>query len=101
VPHGGTLGSTGYYFGQNAGLSLSGTGAFDVYSIDIKFFFDSLTASADGYQRILDFKNRTLDEGFMVLAVAWCTLSAAVAVWAVPGVVALDQCLLRANLLTY
>jgi hypothetical protein len=67
VSHGGTIGPTGYYFGQNAGLSLSGTGAFDVYSIDIKFSFDSLTASTDGYQRILDFKNRTLDEGLYSL----------------------------------
>jgi hypothetical protein len=32
---GGTLGTTGYYFKQNQGLSLSGTGLFDAYSIDI------------------------------------------------------------------
>src|SRR5437870_13394260 len=37
VPLGGTLGPTGYTFGVNAGLSLSGTGIFDAYSIDIRF----------------------------------------------------------------
>jgi hypothetical protein len=31
VPYGGTLGSTGYYFGVNEGLGLSGTGAFDSF----------------------------------------------------------------------
>jgi hypothetical protein len=32
VSDGGALGTTGgYYFGQNQGLSLSGTGAFDSY----------------------------------------------------------------------
>src|SRR5262245_54876724 len=40
VSQGGTLGSTGYTFGVNEGLSLRGTRAFDVYSIDIRFFFD-------------------------------------------------------------
>jgi hypothetical protein len=63
VPYGGTLGPTGYSFGPNTGLSLSGTSAFDVYSIDVRFYFDSVTASFDGYQRILDFKDRTLDMG--------------------------------------
>jgi hypothetical protein len=29
VADGGTLGPTGYYFGQNLGLSLSGTGVTD------------------------------------------------------------------------
>jgi hypothetical protein len=63
VSYGGTLDTTGYYFGQNKGLSLSGTGAFDVYSIDIKFYFDDINASLDGYQRIIDFKNRATDQG--------------------------------------
>jgi hypothetical protein len=67
VSYGGTLGPAGYYFGQNQGLSLTGTGAFDTYSIDIKFYFNSLTMSQDGYQRILDFKNRALDEGLYSL----------------------------------
>jgi len=59
VPYGGTLGPTGYTFGVQQGLSLSGSGAFDSYSIDIHFFFDALGSSFDGYQKILDFKNRT------------------------------------------
>ena len=61
VSYGGTLSSSGYFFGINQGLSLSGTGAFDVYSIDIHFYFDDV--SATHYQRILDFKNRTSDSG--------------------------------------
>src|SRR5262245_61368369 len=66
VSYGGTL-SNGYDFGVNKGLSLSGTGAFDVYSIDIHFRFDNINASFDGYQRILDFKNHALDEGLYSL----------------------------------
>ena len=38
VPYGGTLAANGYYFGINEGLSLSGTGIFDAYSIDIRFY---------------------------------------------------------------
>jgi len=67
VPYGGTLGPTGYSFGPNTGLSLSRTGAFDVYSIDIRFYFDSVNASFNGYQRILDFENRTSDTGLYSL----------------------------------
>jgi len=63
VSQGGTLGSTGYAFGVNEGLSLRGTRAFDVYSIDIRFYFDDINASSDGFQRILDFKNRQSDSG--------------------------------------
>ena len=62
VSYGGTL-SNGYNFGVNTGLSLSGTGGFDVYSIDIHFYFDDINASFNGYERILDFKNRAFDEG--------------------------------------
>jgi hypothetical protein len=62
VSYGGTL-SNGYTFGVQQGLSLSGTGAFDVYSIDIHFYFNDINASFNGYERILDFKNRALDEG--------------------------------------
>src|SRR5215813_11138627 len=62
VSYGGTL-SNGYHFGVNKGLSLSGTGAFDVYSIDIHFYFDNVSASFNGFQRILDFQNRTSDSG--------------------------------------
>jgi hypothetical protein len=63
VSNGGTLGSTGYAFGVNEGLSLRGTRAFDVYSIDIRFYFDDVNASINTYQKILDFKNRTSDSG--------------------------------------
>jgi hypothetical protein len=66
VSYGGTL-SNGYYFGVNKGLGLSGTGAFDVYSIDIHFYFDDVSASFNGYQRILDFQNRTSDSGLYSL----------------------------------
>jgi hypothetical protein len=65
VAYGGTLTSTGYAFGQNLGLSLSNAiNPSDVYSIEINFKFDSVNASQDGYQRIIDFKNRTSDSGF-------------------------------------
>jgi hypothetical protein len=67
VPYGGTLAANGYYFGINEGLSLSGTGAFDSYSIDIHFYFDNVSASFNGYQRILDFQNRTSDSGLYSL----------------------------------
>jgi hypothetical protein len=36
-------------------------------SIDIHFYFDNVSASFDGYQRILDFKNRTSDSGLYSL----------------------------------
>jgi hypothetical protein len=62
VSYGGTL-NNGYTFGVQQGLSLSGTGAFDVYSIDIHFRFDDVSASFNGFQRILDFQNRTSDSG--------------------------------------
>jgi hypothetical protein len=66
VSYGGTL-SNGYTFGVQQGLSLSGTGAFDVYSIDIHFYFNDVNASFNGYERILDFKNRTSDSGLYSL----------------------------------
>src|SRR5262249_30486710 len=62
-----TLDPTGYTFGVQQGLSLSGTGAFDSYSIDIHFFFDALGSSFNGYQKILDFQNRTSDSGLYSL----------------------------------
>src|SRR5262245_14637014 len=68
VPYGGTLGQTGYTFGVQKGLSLSGTGIFDVYSIDIRFYFDDVNASINTYQKILDFKNRTSDSGLYSLS---------------------------------
>jgi len=64
VSYGGTLGPTGYYFGPNMGLSLSGAVNPDAYSIEIGFYFDSLSGVTNtGYQRILDFRNRTSDSG--------------------------------------
>jgi len=66
VSYGGTL-SNGYTFGVQQGLSLSGTGIFDVYSIDIHFYFSDVNASFNGYERILDFKNRTSDSGLYSL----------------------------------
>jgi hypothetical protein len=70
VPLGGTLGPDsntglrqGYTFGVNEGLSLSGIGIFDAYSIDIRFYFDDVNASFNTFQKILDFKNRTSDSG--------------------------------------
>jgi hypothetical protein len=62
IPYGGTLGSTGFTFGVNEGLSLSGTGISDAYSIDIHFYFDDIL-SASLNQKILDFKNRSSDSG--------------------------------------
>jgi hypothetical protein len=44
VPLGGTL-NNGYTFGVQQGLSLSGTGAFDTYSIDVHFRFDNINAT--------------------------------------------------------
>jgi hypothetical protein len=61
VAYGGTLTPSGYYFGPNTGLSLSNAINTNVYSIDIHFYFDSVTASSNGFQRIMDFKNRTTD----------------------------------------
>jgi hypothetical protein len=61
--YGGTLTPSGYYFGPNMGLSLSNAINPDVYSIDIHFYFDSVTVSFDNFQRIIDFKNRTTDSG--------------------------------------
>jgi hypothetical protein len=68
VPYGGTLTPFGYQFGPNMGLSLSNVvGANDPYSIDVHFYFNDVNASLNGYQRILDFKNRTSDDGFYSL----------------------------------
>jgi hypothetical protein len=44
------------------GISLSGTGISDTYSIGIPFYFNNVNfnASWDGYLRIIDFKNRAV-----------------------------------------
>jgi hypothetical protein len=52
----------GYAFGVNEGLSLRGARAFEVYSIDIRFYFDDIYASINTYQKIIDVKNRTSGE---------------------------------------
>ena len=68
VSYGGTFASGGgYIFGKQQGLSLSGTGAYDSYSIDIRFYFNDVNVSppvcCGPYQRILDFQNRVSDSG--------------------------------------
>ena len=61
---GGTLGPTGYTFGANQGLNLSGVfNATDSYSIAIFSNF----ASYGGYQKIVDFANRGSDAGLYSL----------------------------------
>jgi hypothetical protein len=78
VSQGGALGSTGYAFGVNEGLSLRGTRAFDVYSIDIRFYFDDVNASINTFQKIIDFKNRGSDSGLY-------SESGQLVLWAVGG----------------
>ena len=57
VAYGGTLApGGGYIFGMQQGLSLSGTGTYDVYSIDIRFYFDNVNSSSNSFQKILDSK---------------------------------------------
>jgi hypothetical protein len=63
--NGGVLGATGYSFGANQGLSLSGLNlASDgVYEIAIGFSFATLS----GYRKIVDFSNLALDSGLYTL----------------------------------
>ena len=67
VAYGGTLTSAGYFFGPNTGLSLSNAVNPNAYSIDIHFYFDDISASFNGYQRLIDFKNRATDVGLYSL----------------------------------
>jgi hypothetical protein len=62
TPLGGTLGATGYTFGPNQGLSLPGTDIGSVYNIEMTFSLSDL----GGYRKIIDFKNRTSDNGLYV-----------------------------------
>lgn len=64
VAAGGVLGTNGYTFGANQGLSLS-NGLVDngSYSIELQFSF----ANVSGYRKVLDFKDRSSDVGFYVL----------------------------------
>jgi hypothetical protein len=60
VALGGALTNGGYDFGVNQGLNLSSANvASGEYSIEIGFLFDAVS----GYQKILDFKNLTVDDG--------------------------------------
>lgn len=59
---GGTLGATGFTFGADQGLSLSGV-LGSTYTVAMRFSF----ANVDGYRRIIDFLNRTSDTGPYVL----------------------------------
>jgi hypothetical protein len=60
VPAGGTLNATNYSFGANQGLSLSsGLSNNATYSILLDFSFSDLT----GFRKIVDFKDRTSDNG--------------------------------------
>lgn len=59
VANGGTVGASGYTFGDGQGLSLSNPGISNDYVIDISFSFDNTS----GYRKILDFKNLTADAG--------------------------------------
>jgi hypothetical protein len=64
VPAGGTLGSTGYTFGPNQGLSVESViGDGGNYTIDLSFSFHDLS----GYRKILDFNNLRTDNGLYVL----------------------------------
>ena len=67
LTHGGSLGTTGYSFDSDTGLSLSNIGgaAFNSWSIGISFYFSSDTTphGGSGYRRILDFLSSTTDNG--------------------------------------
>ncbi len=57
--NGGALGGTGIRFGQGQGPSITGFANLAAYSIEVAFSFDQLF----GYRRILDFANKTSDQG--------------------------------------
>ena len=63
---GGTLGATGYSFGANQGLSVSGLSISPsgYYGIEIAFSFSSL----GGYRKIIDFSSLTSDAGLYNLS---------------------------------
>ena len=68
VAAGGTLGGSGYTFAPNQGLSLSNglAGGNGNYSIEMSFSFSNTGINA-GYRKILDFKDRTSDNGLYAL----------------------------------
>jgi hypothetical protein len=60
VGRGGTFVAGGYQFAANQGLDVTGALPDRVYTVDIVFEFDDLV----GWDKILDFKNLTTDEGY-------------------------------------
>lgn len=59
---GGVVGDGNYTFAAGQGLQLEDAGVTDQYSIEITFKFDDVA----GWQRIIDFKNRTSDSGLYI-----------------------------------
>jgi PEP-CTERM motif-containing protein len=62
IADGGTIGATTYSFGADQGLSLaySALGSTGLYSIETVFEFDQFGI----WRKIIDFNNRTTDDGF-------------------------------------
>ena len=60
---GGSLAASGFTFGFNEGLSLTGV-VGSTYTIAMRFRFDEVS----GYRRIIDFKDRASDNGPYVLS---------------------------------
>jgi OmpA-OmpF porin, OOP family len=61
-PLNGKLGAASYKFDAGQGLELPKAGVTDHYTIEIKFHFDKV----DEWQKIVDFKKRTSDNGLYV-----------------------------------
>ena len=57
---GGTFTAGGYHFGPNQGLGVFGAMPPSVYTVDFVFSFEAL----DGWKKIIDYKDKTTDEGF-------------------------------------
>ena len=64
VANGGTLGASGYAFGANQGLSLSG----GINATDYSIVVDFSIANTSGYRKLVDFKNRLSDNGLYNLS---------------------------------
>ncbi len=60
---GGTIGASGYSFGPNQGLNVAGSGLTSTYSIETRFSFSNIS----GFRKIVDFKDRSSDNGLYVL----------------------------------
>src|SRR5262249_32305612 len=59
TPAGGTLGPSGYTFAEGQGPSLSSAVSPTTYSLEMLFRIDDTSS----YRKLLDFKNRTSDDG--------------------------------------